>query len=319
MTRHPSSDPVPAFAPLTTLDAILAAARGHGRAFTAGPDDLDQTGLDFLVVHARDADGQPWIVRTPRRADVITSARAERHVLDLVRGRLPVAVPDWQIFAPDVIGYPRLAGTPVVTVGPTGPIWNVIDPAAPSPVFLDDMAGLFAALAAIPAEAALAAGVTVVSMEESRAALRRAMDVTRDALAPSPGVWARWTRWIDDDAMWPASPLALVHGDLHPGHMLVDAGGRVTGVLDWTEAKLTDPAIDLAMFHGCFGRAALTAIVDRLAPAGGITRASLEARAVERWAAFAVMGAEWALRTGQDWVLEHARGHLAAVSPDTGA
>jgi aminoglycoside phosphotransferase (APT) family kinase protein len=319
MTRHPSSDPAPAFAPLTTLDAILAAARAHGLALTASPDDLDQTGLDFLVVHARDDAGTRWVVRTPRRADVVTSARGEQRVLALLHGRLPVAIPHCRLFQPEVIGYPRLAGTPVVTVGPSGPTWNIVDRAAPPPPFLDSMADVFAALAAVPAEAAVAAGVAVVSMAESRASLRRAMDATREVLAPSSGVVARWQRWVDDDAMWPETPLALAHGDLHPGHMLVDATGRVTGVLDWTEAKLTDPAVDLAMFHGCFGRAALTAIVDRLAPAAGITRANLEARAVERWAAAAVPAAEWALRTGTDWVLDHARGYLDAVSPETGA
>jgi aminoglycoside phosphotransferase (APT) family kinase protein len=320
MSRHPS-DPVPAFAPLTSLDAILAAARDHGLALSASPDDLDQTGLDFLVVHARDSAGTRWVVRTPRRADVVISAGAEQRVLALLRGRLPVAIPDWRLFHPEppaVIGYPRLGGTAVVTVGPDGPTWNVVDRAAPAPGFLDAMAEVFAALAAVPAEAAVAAGVAVVSIEESRAALRRGMDATREVLAPSPGVWARWQRWVDDDALWPVTPLALAHGDLHPGHLLVDDDGRVTGVLDWTEAKLTDPAVDLAMFHGCFGRAALTAVVDRLAPAAGITRANLEARAVERWAAAAVPAAEWALRTGNQWVLEHARGYLDAVSPDTG-
>lgn len=318
MSRLEAS-PDPAFAPLTTLDELLAAARRHGLALTASAGDLDQTGLDFLVVHASDEAGTRWVVRTPRRADVVASARGEQRVLAFLRGRLPVAIPDWRLFQPEVIGYPRLGGTPVVTIDAGAPTWNVVDPAAPSPIFLDSMAALFASLAAVPVDAAAAAGVPVVAMAESRAALRRAMDTTREVLAPPPGVWARWQRFVDDDAMWPASPLALVHGDLHPGHLLVDDTARVTGVLDWTEAKVTDPALDLAMFHGCFGRAALTALIDRVAPAGGIPRANLEARAVERWAAFTVLGAEWALRTGNTAVLEHAAGHLAAVSPDTGA
>jgi len=37
----------------------------------------------------------------------------------------------------------------------------------------------------------------------------------------------------------------LVHGDLKGEHVLVDHG-RVSGVLDWTDAELGDPATDVA-------------------------------------------------------------------------
>jgi aminoglycoside phosphotransferase (APT) family kinase protein len=37
----------------------------------------------------------------------------------------------------------------------------------------------------------------------------------------------------------------LVHADLGPEHILVD-GGRITGVIDWTDARIGDAAIDLA-------------------------------------------------------------------------
>jgi aminoglycoside phosphotransferase (APT) family kinase protein len=37
---------------------------------------------------------------------------------------------------------------------------------------------------------------------------------------------------------------ALVHGDLGPEHLLV-ADGRITGIIDWTDAQIGDPALDL--------------------------------------------------------------------------
>ncbi len=37
----------------------------------------------------------------------------------------------------------------------------------------------------------------------------------------------------------------LIHGDLGAGHVLC-AGGRVTGVLDWTDSCIGDPAVDLS-------------------------------------------------------------------------
>ncbi len=41
-----------------------------------------------------------------------------------------------------------------------------------------------------------------------------------------------------------------MHGDLGPGHLLVHVG-RLHGVIDWTDAHVGDPAIDLAWaLHG---------------------------------------------------------------------
>jgi len=42
----------------------------------------------------------------------------------------------------------------------------------------------------------------------------------------------------------------LIHGDLGPDHLLVE-GDELAGVVDWTDAKIGDPALDLAwVLHG---------------------------------------------------------------------
>jgi aminoglycoside phosphotransferase (APT) family kinase protein len=41
-------------------------------------------------------------------------------------------------------------------------------------------------------------------------------------------------------------PVALVHGDLSGEHLLMDAEGRLSGVIDFADARLTDPALDFA-------------------------------------------------------------------------
>jgi aminoglycoside phosphotransferase (APT) family kinase protein len=43
-------------------------------------------------------------------------------------------------------------------------------------------------------------------------------------------------------------PSALVHGDLHIRHLLVDDDCRATGVIDWIDICRGDPAIDLPLF-----------------------------------------------------------------------
>ena len=294
-----------------TPAALLALAAAHGLVLTAD-GDFDTTGLDFLVVHAHDAAGTPWIVRTPRRADVYASTRVEARVLARVGPCLPVAVPTWQIHAPNIIAYPRIIGTPAVTVTASGPQWHIVDPAAPSPVFLDSFARRLAALQAI----APAAEIPTTTIPEVRRELADVMLATREALRPSAALWSRWQRWLADDALWPEH-VALVHGDLHPGHMLLAADGRLVGVLDWTEACFGDPSIDLAMFFGCFGRSALAELLPRFAAAGGRTWPGLLAHAAERWAAFPALSAAWALRTGNDAVIEYARGQLAAIEAGT--
>ena len=41
-----------------------------------------------------------------------------------------------------------------------------------------------------------------------------------------------------------APPHVLVHGDLAPEHVLCDAAGKITGVLDFSGPQVTDPALD---------------------------------------------------------------------------
>jgi aminoglycoside phosphotransferase (APT) family kinase protein len=288
---------------------LLAAARREGVTLTAPTDALDTMGLDFVVVHATDAAGTPWIVRSPRRPDAVEAARIEARVLALVAPRLPVAVPDWRVHADDVIAYPRLSGVPAVTLDTGTPTWNRIDPAAPSEGFLDSFADALAAMLAISVDDARAAGVTVRSIDEDRAELSRAIESSREALGPPAETLARWRRWLADDVSWP-NQLGFIHGDLHPGHMLLDDDGRLTGILDWTEAKVTDPSVDLSVFHGCFGRAATEAMVTRLAARGVPLWPTVIDHCAERWAIAPALAADWALRKHNPHVLEYARAQL---------
>jgi aminoglycoside phosphotransferase (APT) family kinase protein len=42
----------------------------------------------------------------------------------------------------------------------------------------------------------------------------------------------------------------VVHGDLYARHLLVDSDQRLTGVIDWGDAHLGDPALDLSVLFG---------------------------------------------------------------------
>lgn len=57
----------------------------------------------------------------------------------------------------------------------------------------------------------------------------------------------RLTRAMRSDLTGRLLTLGWAHGDLHPGNLLVDTDGRVTGIIDWGEAGEQDlPILDLA-------------------------------------------------------------------------
>ena len=46
----------------------------------------------------------------------------------------------------------------------------------------------------------------------------------------------------------PPEPTALVHGDLHLRHLLVDRAGRATAVIDWIDLSYNNPGVDLVLY-----------------------------------------------------------------------
>jgi aminoglycoside phosphotransferase (APT) family kinase protein len=48
----------------------------------------------------------------------------------------------------------------------------------------------------------------------------------------------------------PPEPRALVHGDLHLRHLLVDDRGAPTAVIDWIDLSRNEPGVDLVLYWG---------------------------------------------------------------------
>lgn len=287
--------------------AIAATARRHGLALV-GDLERDDQGLDFRVVFATDESGLAWVLRLPRRADVLPRAENEARVLRLLRGRLPAEVPDWRIFTPELIAYPRLAGTTALTFDPASkePTWH-IDPG--SPTFAASLARLLAALHGLdPAEAA-AAGLKVATPEGARRAFADDLDRVKREVGIGEGPWRRWRTWLDDDASWPPFT-TLVHGDLYVGHVLVDEAARATGVLDWTEAEVSDPTIDFTGHLLAFGEEGLGRLLADYEAAGGRTWPGMRRQIGERLSASPVKYALFALMSGLDEHLDAARAQL---------
>ncbi|MFF7254105.1 macrolide 2'-phosphotransferase [Streptomyces microflavus] len=222
-------------------DLLLDSARHHGLDLRVETAVLDETGWDFHVVRVLGRDGTPWILRRARRADLAAAIEAESRVLALVGPRLTVAVPRWTVSGPDLIAYPMLPGEPAASENPlTHELHWRIDREAPPVQYIDALARLMAALHGTELHELRDTGIPVRDPDAVREAFRARLETGRTEL----GIHRSWLdaglRWLADDRLW--SPRCVfIHGDLHPGHTLVDPDGNLTGVLDWTDAEVGDP------------------------------------------------------------------------------
>lgn len=111
----------------------------------------------------------------------------------------------------------------------------------------------------------------------------------------------------------PARP-AFAHNDLGIEHVLVDTSGvRVTGVLDWTDAALADPAHDLGLVLRDLGPPALDAAIDALA---GSAAADLRGRAWFHARCAVLEDLAYGLRPGNERYADKSRAGLEWLFAD---
>ncbi len=194
--------------------------------------------MDFDVTTLTDARENRWVVRAPRRTAAAAGLDAERRLLPMLARRLPVPVPDPVGRESDRVGdtclvYARLAGSP-------------LDPArlTAGSALAVQVGQVLGALHEIDPWVLDEAGLPSYSAQEYRR--RRLSDVDRAAgtgLVP-PALLARWQTQLVDVDRWRFTPTP-VHGDLAGDRVLVD-DGSISGLIDWGEACVADPADDLA-------------------------------------------------------------------------
>lgn len=206
--------------------------------------------------------GDGLAVRMPRRAVAIPLMLHEQQWLPGLAGRLPVAVP-----------APIRVGRPAPELGYDAP-WSVV-PWLPGRAALGFEESARDAAAAALAEFVVALGVPAPA-EAPVNAFRGVPLAARDAavrerlargLVRRPDVVARlWERSLAASE-WDRPPVWL-HGDLHPGNLVLHGDGRLAAVVDFGDLTSGDPATDLAtawLSFGPRGREAFTRRVSELA------------------------------------------------------
>ena len=210
-----------------------------------------------------------WAVRFPRREVAVPSLLREVALLPGLALRLPLPVP-----------VPQLVGRPTDAYP-----WTVWGARVVPGVELAD-SGLRDDERSVAARdvGAFLAVLHDPSVAREHGAdlphdpMRRAIPSTRgpmtreflDSLA-SRGTWEKGSA-VDravDEVIAAGEPLSapegtavLVHGDLHLRHLLVTPEGAAAGVIDWGDACLADPALDLALAYAAFSGASRAAFFE---------------------------------------------------------
>ncbi|MEA9985902.1 MULTISPECIES: phosphotransferase [Subtercola] len=222
-----------------TLAALATAAVAGLDVVSTTPLSTGQSGrFDSALLTVRG--GDQLVIRVPVSQEAETEQSGDLVALRALtagsRGRLPFQAPDFRGQAP--IGETR------------GMVYDYIPGFQANLESLDasvELAESFgraiAAVHSLPTSVVTDAGLPVFSATESARAARTAKDRAAATGRVPTELLTRWSVALEDSALWQFQP-TVIHGSLGPESFLV-AGDRVTGILDWSNFKVGDPASDL--------------------------------------------------------------------------
>jgi aminoglycoside 2''-phosphotransferase len=189
-----------------------------------------------------------YIFRFPKRSDVEPQYQIERGLLPALAAALPLPVPDVAFFWPGgtacpgcFIGHHLLEGVQLNARHLT-------------PNHVDTIAGqlgrFLAALHRFQVDHATQLGVPGGDALSWRQRYHDQFEQIQLRVLPLLDQATRvrithdWQAFLDDDARFPTT---LIHHDLNSEHILYNpARGTLSGIIDWSDTAIGDPAIDFA-------------------------------------------------------------------------
>ena len=268
--------------------ALLAAA---GESVSA-PVRLVAEGWDNFIFAAGGA-----YVRVTRRRIAVPDIEKEVRLLPLLGVWLPTPVPEVRRAAVAGVNWPWFSYTPV----PGDELATIL--AKPQPAPLEKLAHSLGRVLRVLHDPARAAEVRGFVREDTMrkcdiphrvAGARARIDGLRERGFEAD--YAGLASVLDAAADLPALPnVALVHGDLHIRHVMIDAATELSGIIDWGDAHLGNPAVDLAIYWCAFTPAERAAFRDAYGPIPAAHLRSARVLAVFISAVLALSAADFGL------------------------
>lgn len=192
------------------------------------------------------------VFRFPKRADVEAQLPIETAILPRLAERTPIPVPAFSFhgkpspeFSRHFVGYPKLPGVEGIDLELDQSQLRELAPT---------LGEFLSVLHSFPARDAIQCGVPQYApdalIDEIRGEAARDVQVVRHVGLDALEHQLRALFETPAGEMNDVTP-RLVHRDLAAEHILIDPETKqVTGIIDWSEISISDPAIDIAgMFH----------------------------------------------------------------------
>ncbi|QQK78222.1 phosphotransferase [Salicibibacter cibarius] len=242
------------------------------------------------------------------------NALQEKETLDIINKQANFQVPDWSIFSENLIAYKQLSGVPAATVDveQQGYVWSFDETNVPTKYY-DSLGRILANLHSITHQEFKNSGVEILGVHELRGSMKQRMERVKEQYDINKNLWERWQTWLAEDSLWP-SFVGVKHGDLHPGHILIDQNNYVTGLIDWSEVGIADVSVDFMSHQLLFGKDGLTKLINAYDNAGGKTWSRMDDHIIELLTTSAITVAEYALASGMKDMHETAAHMLASES-----
>ncbi|CAM3854820.1 MULTISPECIES: macrolide 2'-phosphotransferase MphL [Bacillus] len=276
--------------------------------------EINESGVDFQVAHVKEQNGDKWILRIPRRRESMRHALLEKEALEIMKQHAEFQVPDWSIFSEELIAYKQLSGVPAATIDIERQeyVWNFNEKNAPTEYNIS-LGKVLANLHSLPQQKFNNIGVEMLTANELRTSMKQRMNRVKEQYDINQNLWDRWQAWLAEDSFWP-SHVGVKHGDIHPGHILIDNKNNVTGLIDWTEVGVGDVSIDFTSHYLLFGKDGLTNLIHSYDNAGGKTWSRMDEHIIELLATSGITVAEYAQVSGLKDMHEIAVHMLATES-----
>lgn len=215
---------------------------------------------DFEVVVVKDGTGARWVVRAPRRAAAGAALEAEKGLLSaLDRAKeaglvtfgvpKPVGAAELGIDEGRAVVYTEVRGAPLVLAA-----------VSPGPGLAASLGRAIAQIHELPVTVIEDQGLASYSAEEHRQRRLAELDAGTQTGRVPPRLADRWEQQLENISWWRFDS-TVVHGDLGE-HQVYIADGEVTGIVDWMDARVADPADDLAWLVAAAPEDALDSVLE---------------------------------------------------------